>query len=106
MGGCQATPTPTRSPILIITYATDELFLANPLVKLAMAQPKFRTLHDLLAEVFADPQVRLAMRHDLAPPSTQASWNGAPALALVPTGCLAVVRRLMGWSYRTLAEQV
>ena len=106
MGGDQAKPNSTRSQILIIAYATDELFLANPLVKLAIAQPKFRTLHDLLAEIFADPQVRLAMRHDLAPPRTQASWNGAPALALVPTGCLAVVRRLMGWSYRTLAEQV
>jgi hypothetical protein len=106
MGGDQAKPNSTRPQILIIAYATDELFLANPLVKLAMAQPKFRTLHDVLAEVFADPRVRLAMRHDLAPPSTQASWNGAPALALVPTGCLAVVRRLMGWSYRTLAEQV
>lgn len=92
--------------MLIITYPTDEHFLGNPLVRLAMAQPKFQQLHDLLAEVLADPQVRLAMRHDLAPPGTQASWNGAPALALVPTGCLAVVRRLMGWSYRTLAEEV
>jgi IS5 family transposase len=106
MGGDQAKPNTTRCQILIITYATDELFLANPLVRLVMAQPTFRQLHDLLAEVFADPQVRLAMRHDLAPPNTQASWNGAPALALVPTGCLAVVRRLMGWSYRMLAEQV
>jgi IS5 family transposase len=106
MDGCQATSITTRSPILIITYARDEQFVANPLVRLAMAQPKFQQLHDLLAEVFSDPQVQLAMRHDLAPPKTQASWNGAPALALVPTGCLAVVRRLMGWSYRLLAEQV
>jgi len=46
------------------------------------------------------------MRHDLLRADSQATWNGRPALPLVVTGCLAVVRRLMGWSYRVLAEQV
>lgn len=46
------------------------------------------------------------MSRDLAPPKTQAKWNGRPALALEPTGCLAVVRRLMDWGYRTLRSEV
>jgi len=75
-------------------------------VKYAQQSPKFKGLHDVLAEVFADPQVRLALRHDMIPADSQAAWNGCPALPAMVTGCLAVVRRLMGWSYRTLAEQV
>jgi IS5 family transposase len=73
---------------------------------LAQHDAKFRQLHDVLATVFDDPQVQLAMRHDLLRADSQAAWNGRPALPLVVTGCLAVVRRLMSWSYRTLAEQV
>ncbi len=95
-----------RSSILIIAYPLDEQFLQNPLVQMAQRIPKFRQLHDVLAQVFDDPQVQLAMRHDLAAPGSQAEWNGCPALPLVVTGCLAVVRRLMGWSYRTLADEV
>ena len=73
---------------------------------LAQADPKRVALQALLARVFNQPQVRQVMSRDLAPPNTQALWNGRPALALVPTGCLAVVRRLMGWSYRTLWSEV
>lgn len=72
----------------------------------AQQSPKFKGLHDVLAEVFADPAVQLALRHDMVPADSQAGWNGCPALPAVVTGSLAVVRRLMGWSYRTLAEQV
>ena len=75
-------------------------------MKYAQQSPKFKGLHDVLAEVFRDPQVRLALRNDMIPAGSQAAWNGCPALPAVVTGCLAVVRRLMGWSYRTLAEQV
>jgi len=75
-------------------------------VQVARRDAKFRQLHDVLAVVFADPQIQLAMRHDLLKADSQAAWNGRPALPLVVTGCLAVVRRLMGWSYRVLAEQV
>ena len=75
-------------------------------MQVAQRDTKFRQLHDVLAAVFADPQVQLAMRHDLLKADSQATWNGRPALPLVVTGCLAVVRRLMGWSYRVLAEQV
>ena len=46
------------------------------------------------------------MQHDLAAADSQARWKGRRALPLVVTGCLAVVRRLMGWSYRVLAEEV
>lgn len=80
--------------------------MQNPLVKYAQQSPKFKGLHDVLAEVFADPEVQLALRRDMIPRGSQAAWNGCPALPAVATGCLAVVRRLMGWSYRTLAEQV
>lgn len=92
--------------MLIIAYPRDEAFLQNPLVQLAQQSSKFRHLHDVLEQVFNDPQVELALRHDLAPPGSQAEWNGCPALPLVVTGCLAVVRRLMGWSYRVLADEV
>jgi IS5 family transposase len=96
----------TRSSTFIITYPVDDGFLHNPLVYLAQRDAKFRQLHDVLAVVFADPQIQLAMRHDLLKADSQAAWNGRRALPLVVTGCLAVVRRLMGWSYRVLAEQV
>jgi len=92
--------------MLIIAYPPDEPFLQNGLVQIAQRCPKYRQLHDVLQQVFNDPAVQLAMRHDLAPPGSQASWNGCPALPLVVTGCLAVVRRLMGWGYRGLAEEV
>ena len=92
--------------MLIIAYPPDEPFLQNGLVQIAQRCPKYRQLHDVLQRVFNDPAVQLAMRHDLAPPGSQASWNGCPALPLVVTGCLAVVRRLMGWGYRGLAEEV
>jgi transposase, IS5 family len=96
----------TRSSTFIIAYPIDEGFRRNPLVQLAQRNAKFRQLHDVLAAVFDDPQIQLAMRHDLLKADSQATWNGRPALPLVVTGCLAVVRRLMGWSYRVLAEQV
>jgi transposase, IS5 family len=96
----------TRSSTFIIAYPIDERFLRNPLVQLAQGDAKFRQLHDVLAAVFDDPQIQLAMRHDLLTADSQAAWNGRRALPLVVTGCLAVVRRLMGWSYRVLAEQV
>ncbi len=96
----------TRSSTFVIAYPVDEGFLHNPLVQLAQRDAKFRPRHDVLAAVFADPKIQLAMRHDLLKADSQAAWNGRPALPLVVTGCLAVVRRLMGWSYRVLAEQV
>jgi len=92
--------------MFIIAYPVNEAFLCNPLVQYAQRSPKFKGWHDVLAAVFADPQVQLALRHDMIPVDSQAAWNGCPALAAVVTGCLAVVRRMMGWSYRTLAEQV
>ena len=80
--------------------------MRNPLLPLVEGDAKFRQLHDVLAAVFDDPQIQLAMRHDLLKADSQALWNGRPATPLVVTGCLAVVRRLMSWSYRVLAEQV
>ncbi len=92
--------------MLIIAYPVDTDFLRNPLVRFAQQDDKLRMLHDGLAAVFGDPQIQLAMRHDLAAVDSQADWKGRPALPLVVTGCLAVVRRLMGWSYRVLADEV
>jgi IS5 family transposase len=91
--------------MLIITYPVDDDFLRSPLVRFAQHDLKLRDLHDVLAEVFRDPKIQLAMRHDLIGDSL-ARWKGRRALPLVVTGCLAVVRRLMGWSYRVLADEV
>jgi len=92
--------------MVIIAYPIDEGFLRNPLLPFVERDAKFRQLHDVLAAVFDDPQIQLAMRHDLLKADSQAAWNGRPATPLVVTGCMAVVRRLMSWSYRVLAEQV
>jgi IS5 family transposase len=62
--------------------------------------------HDLLQVVCADARVQLAVRHDLVPWRSQAAKRGAPALAANVTICLAVLRRLMGWSYRTTMEEL
>jgi hypothetical protein len=56
------------------------------LVQLAQRDAKLRQLHDVLAAVFDDPQIQLAMRHDLLRADSQAAWNGRPALPLVVTG--------------------
>jgi len=92
--------------MLIITYPVDDDFLCSPLVLVAKQDVRLCAWHDLLLEVFGDPRIQLAMRHDLAAADTQARWKGRHALPLVVTGCLAVARRLMGWSYRVLADEV
>ena len=84
----------------------DQGFLRDKLTIIAQQNPKFRYLQAVLTKVFADPQVRLAMQNDLVGPDSQAAWNGRPAVPLVVTGSLAVVRRLMGWGYRTIAEEI
>src|SRR3972149_3944525 len=91
--------------MLIITYPVDDDFLRNPLVRFAQHDVRLGPLHDLLVEVLGDPRIQLAMSHDLIGDSL-ARWKGRHALPLVVTGCLAVVRRLMGWSYRVLADEV
>ena len=90
----------------IVAYPLDGAFLTNPLVQLAQRQPKFQQLHDLLEAVCADQRVQLALRHDLAPPRKAAAKRGAPALPTNVTVCLAVVRRLMNWSYRVVMQEV
>lgn len=92
--------------MFIIAYPVDEAFLQAKLTAIAQQNPKFRYLQAVLTKVFADPQVRLAMHNDLVGPDSQAAWNGRPAMPLMVTGSLAVVRRLMGWGYRTLAEEI
>jgi transposase, IS5 family len=92
--------------MLIITYPVDDEFLCSPLVLMAKQDVRLCAWHDLLVEVFSDPRIQLAMRHDLAAADTQARWKGRHALPLVVTGCLAVARRLMGWGYRVLADEV
>jgi hypothetical protein len=92
--------------MFIITYPEEARFFENELVQLAQRTPKFRQLHDLLQMVCADARVQLAVRHDLVPWRTQAARRGAPALAAHVTICVAVLRRLMSWSYRTTMQEL
>ena len=92
--------------MFIITYPVDEEFPKNGLVYLAQLSPKFRQLHGLLQAVCADSRVQLALWHDLALASQWAAGKGASALPANVTVCLAVVRRLLSWSYRTVMEEV
>ena len=92
--------------MFIITYRETARFSENDLVELAQETPKFRQLHDLLQVVCADAKVQLAVRHDLVPWRTRAATRGAPALAANVTICVAVLRRLMSWSYRTTMQEL
>ncbi len=92
--------------MFIITYREEARFSENDLVELAQQTPKFRQLHDLLQVVCADARVQLAVRHDLVPWRTRAATRGAPALAAHVTICVAVLRRLMSWSYRTTMQEL
>ncbi|MEK7756303.1 MAG: ISNCY family transposase [Planctomycetota bacterium] len=92
--------------MFIITYPVDDAFLRNDLVWLAQQTPKFQQWHDLLLAACADARVQLAVRHDLAPAVRAAAKPGAPALPANVTVCLAVTRRLMGWSYRTAMHEL
>ena len=78
----------TRSSTFIIAYPVDEGFLRNPLVQLAQRDAKFRQLHDVLAAVFDDPQIQLAMRHDLLKADSQAAVEWSPGLAVGGDGLL------------------
>ena len=91
--------------MFIMAYPVDDEFLQNGLVYLAQQTPKYRQLHDLLQAVCVDARVQLALRHDLAP-RRAARKKGAPALPANVTVCLAVVRRLMSWSYRVVMQEV
>ena len=95
-----------EASVFIITYPIDSEFLSNPLVTQARQNAWYRQLQSVLERVFTDAGVRLAMKHDLIEAESQAAWNGRPATPMVVTGCLAVVKRLMGWSYRTLEREV
>ena len=92
--------------MFIITYREDARFFENELVQLAQRTPKFRQLHDLLQVVCADARVQLVVRSDMVPWRTQAATRGAPALPANVTICVAVVRRLLGWSYRTMMQEL
>jgi transposase, IS5 family len=92
--------------MFIITYPEEARFFENELVQLAQRTPRFRQLHDLLRVVCADARVQLAVRHDLVPWRTRAATRGAPALAANVTICVAVLRRLMSWSYRTTMQEL
>ncbi len=92
--------------MFILTYPDDPGFLNSPVAQFVQTDPRKRALHDLMKGVWADPRVRLAVRKDLAPPDQLPAKPGAPALAAEVTVALAIVRRLLGWSYRLLASEV
>jgi IS5 family transposase len=92
--------------MLIITYPVDDAFLCDPLVQLARQDAEINVLHDVLEQVLNEPQIQLALRHDLIGSNGRALWKGCPSLPVAVTVCLAVVRRLMGWSYRATAQEV
>ena len=92
--------------MFIITYPEDTRFFENELVQRAQEMPEFRQLHDLLQVVCADARVQLVVRSDLVPWRTQAARRGAPALPANVTICVAVVRRLLGWSDRTMMQEL
>jgi IS5 family transposase len=92
--------------MLIITYPVDDVFLHAPLVQLARQDAELSVLHDVLEQVLKEPQIQLALRHDLIGRNGRALWKGCPSLPVAVTVCLAVVRRLMGWSYRVTAQEV
>lgn len=92
--------------MFILTYPPDVDFLNGAVAQFVQTDPKKRALHDLMKAVWADPRVRLAVRKDLAPPDQVPTKPGAPALAAEVTVALAIVRRLLGWSYRVLASEV
>ena len=99
-------PNRRRLPLFILTYPDDPGFLSHPVGQFVQTDPRKRALRDLLKAIWADARVRLAVRKDLAPPDRLAAKAGAPALAAEVTVALAVVRRLMGWSYRVLVDEV
>jgi len=101
------------SQMLMIAYEMDAEFAMNPLLKEAQSVSKFRGLNRAFDKVFDDKRVILAMMNDLAPADSESAWNGRPSVPLMVTGRLAIMapqratfKRLMGWSYRTLEEEV
>jgi IS5 family transposase len=91
--------------MMMITYPPAERFMQQELVREVMQMPQYRQLHDVLDEVFRDPQVRLSLRHDWLAADT-AAWNGRLAVPLVVAGSMIVLRRLMNWSYRGTTQEL
>ena len=91
--------------MLMIAYELDEEFAKNSILKEAQSTDKYRGLKAGLDKVFADKRVQLAMMNDMAPADSEAAWNGRPSMPLMVTGRLGVIKRLMGWGYRTLEEE-
>ena len=92
--------------MLMIAYEMADDFAMNPILKEAQSMGKFCGLKAGLDRVFSDKRVQLAMVNDMAPADSEAAWNGRPSMPMLVTGRLAVLKRLMGWAYRTMEEEV
>ena len=87
--------------MLIIAYERDETFLQRVPFPVEI-EPRWMELDRLLA----DPKLLLLVTNDLLQSAPQAAWNGRPATPVDVTLRLAVLRRLMDWSYRTVEDQI
>lgn len=87
--------------MLTIAYARTGDFL-NRVPFACQLNPKLSVMDELLN----NPKLVLRVANDLARSAPQALWNGRPSTPVEVTLRLAVLRRLMNWSYRTAEEQV
>ena len=87
--------------MLTIAYARTDDFL-NRVPFACQLNPKLSVMDGLLN----NPKLVLRVANDLARSAPQALWNGRPSTPVEVTLRLAVLRRLMNWSYRAAEEQV
>jgi IS5 family transposase len=87
--------------MLIVAYPRDEAFLHRVPFDVEIDAKLVK-----LDQVLDDPKLTLMVSNDLLRSAPQAAWNGRPSTPVVVTLRTAVVRRLMGWGYRTVEEEV
>jgi IS5 family transposase len=87
--------------MLIVAYPRDETFLHRVPFDVEIEAKLVK-----LDQVLDDAKLILMVSNDLLRSAEQAAWNGRPSTPVVVTLRTAVVRRLMGWGYRTVEKEV